>query len=274
MLSLLVSIGTTAHPMVAAGQLHSVLELTKQAMLLGKQSEGLMLPEVSWPSVWQAEVLWEWNKLADAHALVREAILLSEQNESIGSLVYLLYGYMMQLRIFLSYKELDAARSTLKQIEDIGRRMNQPVYVFCSSHTFMIDQVKLWLACGELDRAIHWARELDIAGRSGIPLSHEREEVAYACILLAKKQPTLPLERLEPVLQRAAEGQRWSHVIEIRLLQALAYQMSQEETKALIPPCSQSDNLSPMASGFGSQNQIASLIARWYQHSLRGSTPG
>src|SRR5258708_22694223 len=92
MLSLLVSIGTTAHPMVAAGQLHRVLELTKQAMLLGKQSEGLMLPEVSWPSVWQAEVLWEWNKLADAHALVREAILLSEQNESIGSLVYLLYG--------------------------------------------------------------------------------------------------------------------------------------------------------------------------------------
>ncbi|HEY4035655.1 MAG TPA: LuxR C-terminal-related transcriptional regulator [Ktedonobacteraceae bacterium] len=226
-------IGATAVPMLAAGQLHSVLELTKQAMLLGKQSEGRMLPEVSWSSVWQAEVLWEWNKLTDAHALVREAILRAEQSESIGSLIYLLYGYMIQLRIFLSYKELDAARSTLKQIEDIGRRMNQPVYVFCFSHTFMIDQVKLWLACGELDRAIHWAKERDIAGQSGIPLSHEREEVAYAYILLAKKQPTLALERLEPVLQRAAEGQRWSHVIEIRLLQALAYQMSQEETEAL-----------------------------------------
>ena len=35
------------------------------------------------------------------------------------------------------------------------------------------------------------------------------------------------------MLQRAAEGQRWSHVIEIRLLQALAYQMAQEETEAL-----------------------------------------
>jgi hypothetical protein len=32
----------------------------------------------------------------------------------------------------------------------------------------------------------------------------------------------------------------------------------------LIPTCGQSNNLSPMASGFGSQNQIASLIASWY----------
>ncbi|HEY4036670.1 MAG TPA: LuxR C-terminal-related transcriptional regulator [Ktedonobacteraceae bacterium] len=226
-------IGITAFPMIAAGQLHKALELTKQAMLLGKQSEGLMLPEVGWAFTWQAEVLWEWNKLADARALVREAILLSEQSESIGSLIYLLYGHMVQLRIFLSYKELDAARSTLKQIEDIGRRMNQPIYAFCSSHIFMIDQVKLWLACGELDRAIHWAKERDIACWSGTPLSHEREEVVYACILLANKQPALALERLGPVLQRAAVGQRWGYVIEIRLLQALAYQMSQEETKAL-----------------------------------------
>ncbi|HEX3641312.1 MAG TPA: LuxR family transcriptional regulator, partial [Ktedonobacteraceae bacterium] len=61
----------------------------------------------------------------------------------------------------------------------------------------------------------------------------EREEVACARILLATAQPTIALERLEPVLQRATTGQRWGHVIEIRLLQALAYQMCQDQTQAL-----------------------------------------
>jgi LuxR family maltose regulon positive regulatory protein len=219
--------------MIAAGRLREVWEWTKQAVLLRRQPEGLMIPEIGWIFVWQAMVLWEWNELARARDLVREAILLSERGESLGSFAFLLFGYIIQLRVFLSYKDLDAARSTLKQIEDIGRRANQPTYVYHCSCTVAIDQVRLWLACGELDRAIHWAEARDTAYRSGTPLSREREEVAYARILLAKKQPTLALERLEPVLQRATEGQRKGHVIEIRLLQALAHQMCQEETKAL-----------------------------------------
>ncbi len=41
------------------------------------------------------------------------------------------------------------------------------------------------------------------------------------------------LQRLEPVLKRATAGQRWGHVIEIRLLQALAHQKLHEEPQAL-----------------------------------------
>src|SRR5262249_28006070 len=63
--------------------------------------------------------------------------------------------------------------------------------------------------------------------------TREREEVAYGRVLLAKDQPALALKRLEPVLQRATVGQRCGHVIEMRLLQALAYQMQGEENQAL-----------------------------------------
>ena len=41
------------------------------------------------------------------------------------------------------------------------------------------------------------------------------------------------LQRLEPALERATAGQRWSHVIEIRLLQALAHHRLDEESQAL-----------------------------------------
>jgi LuxR family maltose regulon positive regulatory protein len=50
---------------------------------------------------------------------------------------------------------------------------------------------------------------------------------------LARKSPNLALQRLEPVRRKATEGQRWGHVIEMRLLQALALQMLQEEPQSL-----------------------------------------
>ena len=77
-----------------------------------------------------------------------------------------------------------------------------------------------WLARGELDRAIHWAEEQDARAQHLTSFARERLEVARARILLFQDQPTVALQRLEPVLQRATAGQRWGHVIEIRLLQA------------------------------------------------------
>lgn len=62
---------------------------------------------------------------------------------------------------------------------------------------------------------MRWAEELDQGEQYGTPFGHEREEVAQARILLATAQPTLALQQLDPVLQRATTGKRWGHVIEI-----------------------------------------------------------
>jgi len=80
---------------------------------------------------------------------------------------------------------------------------------------------------------MRWAGELDLKERHGTPFAREREEVAHARVLLARKLPNLALQRLEPVLQRATAGKRWGHVIEIQLLHALAYHMRRQETQAL-----------------------------------------
>jgi len=219
--------------MIQAGQLHETQKLMKQAMLLGKQPEGLMLSEVGLPSSCQAELLREWNELDASLTLAEEAISLSKQVKSAPSLIYLLWGYGVLLRIYLSYRELEAARSALQQVQRIGTSLSQHFYISACSHFTIVDQVRLWLACGELDRATCWAQELDMGQRHSNPYVCEREEVACARILLAKHQPDLALRRLEPVLQRASAGQRWRHAIEICLLQALAHQMLQEEALAL-----------------------------------------
>jgi LuxR family maltose regulon positive regulatory protein len=225
--------GTTVYYMIAAGRLHEAQQLTQQAILLGTNPEGLVLPDVGCPTFWQAEILRERNELDVAFSLTEEAISLCKQAESLVSSVYVFCGYAVLMRIHLSRGELEAARSTLQQIERIGKHMNQSWYGYLYSLLTTIDQVRLWLACGELDRATRWARELDRRERHGSPLVREREDVARVHILLAKSHPDLALEQLEPLLSRATIAQRWTHVIEIRLLQALAYRMCQEEAEAL-----------------------------------------
>jgi len=224
--------GVSIH-MIGAGQLHETRRLIERAVLLGKQPGKPMLPEVGYPIAYQAEIMREWNDLDAARSLAEEGLSLYKQVESMASLVYLLLIYSVLLRVYLSRAQLDAARSAIQQFEHIGMSLSQHIYLHTRSYFTTVDQIRLWLACGELDRATCWAKELDVRGRHSNPHVHEREEVACVRVLLAEHQPKLALQRLEPVLQRATAGQRWGHVIEMQLLQAQAYQMLQEETQAL-----------------------------------------
>ncbi|HEY4032373.1 MAG TPA: LuxR C-terminal-related transcriptional regulator, partial [Ktedonobacteraceae bacterium] len=229
----LVYMGATVRSMIGAGQLHEAQRLSHRAILLGTKPKGLLLPDVGWPKLFEAEVLREWNKLDAALSLVKEGISLCQQVESIALLMYLLGGYTMLLRICLSYGDLDAAKAAFQQVEQIGSRMNQPSYLYLCSYFTIVDQIRLWLACGEVDRATCWVAEREMSKQHGNPFASEREEVACVRVLLAKNLPDLALERLEPVLQRATRGQRWGYIIEMRLLQALAYHICRQEIQAL-----------------------------------------
>jgi LuxR family maltose regulon positive regulatory protein len=226
----------TALYMIGAGQLRKAYQLTKQAIRLGTQPGGmLMRPEVGWPALLQAEILREWNQLDEACSLVGEALSMYQQAESLLSLRYLLLGQAILLRISLSQGELDTARSALQELEHIGTQTNYSIYLHERSLFTTIDQIRFWIACGELEQATRWAQELNEQEQHDTSLlfSREREMIAGVRVLLAKAQPDLTLERLEPLLRNATMGHRWSHMIEILLLQAQAYQMNHEEQKAL-----------------------------------------
>ena len=183
--------GTTAGYMIGTGHLHEAQRLSQQAMLLGRQAGGLVLPEVGWPALFQAETLREWNHLDAARALAEEALSQCKESRSTCSIVHELVGYEVLLRIHLSRGELDAARWAFQQVESIGMNLNRYLYLHLRSLFTTTDQVRLWLACGELDHAVRWAKALDVAEQDGTPLERERQEVARARIFLATKQPAL-----------------------------------------------------------------------------------
>ena len=219
--------------LIWAGRLHEADRLIQQALLQEIPSGNPHLPEVGWITLTQAEILHERNQLAAAQALVTEAIALCEQSIALTSFPHLCQGYAIQIRICLSRADLDAACTFLQQVQQLGTLMNQLVYLDAYSYFTIVDQVRVWLACGELDRATCWAEALGVREQHLTPFARERLEVARARILLAQDQPAAALQRLEPVLQRATVGQRWGHVIEIRLLQSLAHQRLDEEAQAL-----------------------------------------
>jgi LuxR family maltose regulon positive regulatory protein len=223
----------TVSPLLAAGRLHEVERLTQQAVRQGTASDGSRLPEAGWSMSWQAEILREWNELDAARSLAVEAVAVCEQAISFSALYHVFEGYAVLVRVYLSCGELDAACSARQQCEQIGRLMNQEVCLCAHSHLAIVDQVRLWLACGELDCATRWIQELDWVKQPDNSFARERQAVACARVSLATVQPDLALQRLESALQRATAGQRWGHVMEIRLLQALAYQMLHEEPQAL-----------------------------------------
>lgn len=227
------AMGPTVYCMIGAGHLHQAHQLAQQAIHLGTQPGGFIVPDVGWPTLWQADILREWNQLDAARALIEEALSLCRQTESTMTPMYLICGYAMLARISLSQGELKEACCALQQAEKIGQSMNQPTYLYFRSPYAIVDQVRLWLACKDLDRAARWVRELDLLMQPSTPFTHEREEVARVRVLLATAQPVSALQRLEPILERATTGQRWGHVIEIRLLQALAYQMCGQKELAL-----------------------------------------
>ncbi|HEX3641414.1 MAG TPA: hypothetical protein VHV10_09000, partial [Ktedonobacteraceae bacterium] len=172
--------GGTASFMIGAGQLHAAQQLTQQAIQLGSKSGEPSLPEVGWPTVLQAEILREWNQLDTAYTLAQEGLALSQQAESMLVLVYVICGYAVLLHIALSCADLDAAHAALQQCERISMSLNRPFSLHMRSLFITIDQVRLWLACGELRRASLWVEALDVSQRHGTPLAREREEVACA----------------------------------------------------------------------------------------------
>jgi LuxR family maltose regulon positive regulatory protein len=232
--ALAVGLASTLLPcLIATGQLHEALRMSYQIIGQEEQPVGRVFSDGGWPAIFRADILREWNDLDNACSLAEEAVSLCRQAESLVSIIFLFWGYAALLRIHLSCGNLEAAHSILQQFEHVGMHMNQFTYSHMCSIFATGNSVKLWLASGELDQAIRWVEELDTREWRGTPFACEREAVACARVFLATAQPALALQRLEPALQRAITGKRWGHVIEIRLLLALAYQMCQEQTQAL-----------------------------------------
>lgn len=217
----------TAYSLLIRGKLREAMQVAEEAARLGATPVGLHHAMVCWAYIYLADVLRQQNRLDEALVYALQSVQLSEQTETV---VVLYFGLTELMRIYLARGEMEAARSAYQQAEVALAKTYSPyrraVYV-------IVEWVQFWLASGALDRAIHWVEELTQNTSTYSPLAREREDIARVRILLAQKNPIEALSLLEPMQIIAEKQERLSHVIEMKVLQALAYQMYRQEQEAL-----------------------------------------
>ena len=210
------------------GQLRAAWQTYQDAIALGRGPENVPFVAVGLAYAYQADLLREWNRLDEALEFALRGLHLAEQGGY--NIVYLGRGYQALVRTYLSQGKLEAAQATLQEMLQLPLLVQNP---YQQAALTSVEQVRLWIAGGEGERAVHWAVGLDRRERPRAPLASEREEVALVRVCLLQEQSAEALTRLERVLKRATAQQRWDQVIEARLLQALAYQVNQQEHEAL-----------------------------------------
>jgi LuxR family maltose regulon positive regulatory protein len=221
--SLITSLCDAAISLLKQGHLHQTWQILEQAATSAKISSTLFLPIISFVYTIQAQVWYEWDRLDSALDLIRQAIQLSEET---GAGVWLPIAYAELARIELGRGNIDAGARAIEQAEQITIPLIDAIHI-------RNIQIRSWIARGEMERAANWAN--GYLQRRGLAplLMQEREDVALVRVLLAQKRSIEALKRLAPLLEQASRQQRWGHVIEMRLLEALAYRMDHQEQAAL-----------------------------------------
>jgi LuxR family maltose regulon positive regulatory protein len=101
---------------------------------------------------------------------------------------------------------------------------------------------RLWVAQGRRGDALGWVRAQGLSAQDELSYLHEFEHITLARVLLAHAQSegaghTIPqaIHLLARLLAAAEAGERTGRVIEILILQALAYHMQGDIPAALVP---------------------------------------
>jgi LuxR family maltose regulon positive regulatory protein len=99
-------------------------------------------------------------------------------------------------------------------------------------------KARVWIKQGELEKALDWARTQKLSSEEELSYLREFEQITFARILLSQGDDTDSLLNdaigyLERLLKAAEAGGRMGSVIEILILQALAYQMQEDMPAAL-----------------------------------------
>ncbi len=142
-----------------------------------------------------------------------------------------------QARLNAIQGDLDGALALLDEAQRLYIRTPLPDLYQISAM-----KARIWVAQGRLDKALEWVREQGLSAEDDLGFLHEFEHITLARVLIAQYQNDrsdasiqAAMRLLERLLQAAEEGSRMGSVIEILVLQALAFQAQGSITPALAP---------------------------------------
>jgi LuxR family maltose regulon positive regulatory protein len=180
-----------------------------------------------WITAIGGEIQAELNDLDRAIDQAKRGIELTEHG---GDVMMLGWAYLCLIRVLFSRGDMSGTEEVIRKTNDSVRESALPIWVRCQLVAW---QARIGLVQGKLDEVSHWAQErgLDIEGDLTYP--HEMEYLALARIRVSQGEPEEAIRLLKRLLEAAEAGGRISRVIEILILQAMAFQARGEPDEAL-----------------------------------------
>ncbi|MBE7554870.1 MAG: hypothetical protein HS126_27790 [Anaerolineales bacterium] len=115
-------------------------------------------------------------------------------------------------------------------MEQLARRYNSPYW----SAQAAAYQARLWLVEGRLEVVEHWAQEYHLSAHNEVSYLYEVEYLTLARLLFAQSKWAEAAALLERLRQAASASDRLGRVLEVLVLEALAYQTQNDPDQALV----------------------------------------
>ncbi|MDJ0756262.1 MAG: LuxR C-terminal-related transcriptional regulator [Ardenticatenaceae bacterium] len=209
------------------GRLLQVTEICEQQLKIAGESgmgetavAGLLL------SVW-GETLAELNDLQGANRLLQKAAAIISRE---GDSAMRGWSYVCLVRILFTQGDISGVDAMLQKAETLMRDVDVPPWM---ENRMAAWRARLWLAQRDLTAVSSWMTQRDLGVDHDLEYLLEAEYLVVARYLIVQKQFELAIDLLQRLGEGADRGGRTTILIEIRLLQALAFQVEGETFQAL-----------------------------------------
>jgi len=215
------------------GQLQRAIEICRHQLQTAEENGLSKSRIVGWLLAIWGETLAELNHLNEGLNRAQEGFELTRRS---GDPQMLGWSFMCLVRILLSRGDLTGAEEAIQKMENLAREYRMPPWIADQVATW---EARLWLAQGRLQEAACWAQERALYpdARAALPEAIGffplLDYLVVARIRIAQGRLEEATGLLPHLLEVAAEGGRASRVVEIKILQALAFRARGDREQAL-----------------------------------------
>jgi len=209
------------------GNLQQVIDICKRQLKRAEDSrisESAVIGRLL--GIW-GEVLAELNDLDTALNKAEKGVKLAAQGRDV---FYIGYSILSLIRVLFSMGDLAGAEDIIKSMQNTAYDYDLPQWALIQ---FSAWQVRIWLAQGKLELASQWVEERDLDLDGEPAYLREMEHIALARIFIAQRKLAEADRLLQRLIETAEAGGRTSRMIEILILQALAFQLGGDNDRAM-----------------------------------------
>jgi ATP/maltotriose-dependent transcriptional regulator MalT len=210
--------------LIALGQLRQAHDRCQELQQL-VDSLGGPLPVAAYPDLFQAQLAYAWNQLDVAKSAAEIAI---EKTAPLQYMDILMMAYEVLSRVYIAQGDLTGAEQAVRKMERVNHSAGIPVFRPWIEGLW----AHLWLARGDLTRAIDWAEHTSYR-ESALFYSREIAYLALVRVYLAQQRYPQALQWLTALLSNAEQVARVGSIISTLALQVAALQASGATQEAL-----------------------------------------